>query len=228
MSRRRVATALAVAVIAGVVGLAHAGPADYLMPVEKHSTPKGRALATKYRPQLLEFSDYVYHCLPYLEIRNGLGFKRVPKEQIDNRYAAVWIRAEQAPDPSFAALPLDRQASAMFSRYAVPMLSRLAALPGVQSDPDVYGFSVAVEWIKPGSDPNRPTMEILSMFADKASTQAFLAKTLPPAEYVQSVKLNFFDGDKEVGRLPIEVWDDNFVGTYKIPGYELEKGKVCS
>src|ERR1700730_1535956 len=228
MSRRRVATALAVAVIAGVVGFAHAGPADYLMPVEKHSTPKGRALATKYRPQLLEFSDYVYHCLPYLEIRNGLGFKRVPKEQIDNRYAAVWIRAEQAPDPSFAALPLDRQASAMFSRYAVPMLSRLAALPGVQSDPDVFGFSVAGEWIKPGSDPNRPTKEILSMFADKASTQAFLAKTLPPAEYVQSVKLNFFDGDKEVGRLPIEVWDDNFVGTHMLRRHELEKGKVCS
>ena len=41
-------------------------------------------------------------------------------------------------------------------------------------------------------------------------------------------ELKFFDGDKEVGRLPIEIWDDNFVGTYKIPGYELEKGKVCS
>jgi hypothetical protein len=228
MSRRSVATALAVVVVAGVVALAHAGPADYLMPVEKHTTPKGRALATKYRPQLLEFSDYVYHCLPYLEIRNGLGFKRVPKEQADDRYAAIWIRAEQAPDATFAALPLERQASAMFSRYGVPMLSRLSALPGLQSDPDVHGFSVAVEWIKPGSDPNRPTMEILAVFADKASTKAFLSKTLPAAEYVQNIRLNFFDGDKEVGRLPIEVWDDNFVGTYKVPGYELEKGKVCS
>ena len=26
----------------------------------------------------------------------------------------------------------------------------------------------------------------------------------------------------------IEVWEDNFVGTYKVPGYEMEKGKVCS
>ena len=228
MSRRSVATALAVVLVAGVVALAYAGPADYVMPADKHSSPKGRALAVKYQPQLLQFSEYVYHCLPYLEIRNGLGFKKVPKEPGDNRYAAVWIRAEQAPDAAFAALPLDRQASAMFSRYAVPMLKRLAATPGFASDPDVYGFSVAVEWIKPGSDPNRPTMEILSMFADQRSTRAFLGKTLSAKEYLEKTRLTFFDGDKEVGRLPIEVWEDNFVGTYKVPGYEMEKGKVCS
>jgi hypothetical protein len=228
MSPRSITTALAVLLVAGAVALAQAGPADYLMPVEKHTSPKGQALATKYKPQLLQFSEYVYHCLPYLEIRNGLGFKRVPKEAADNRYAAVWIRAEQAPDPAFAALPVDRQASAMFSRYAVPMLKRLSAMPGLESDPDVYGFSVAVEWIKPGSDPNRPTMEILAMFADQASTRAFLGRTLPAKEYVDKMRLTFFDGDKEFGRLPIEVWEDNFVTTYKVPGYEMEKGKVCS
>ena len=228
MSYRSITTALAVLLVAGAVALAHAGPADYLMPVEKHTSPKGQALATKYRPQLLQFSDYVYHCLPYLEIRNGLGFKRVPKEAADDRYAAVWVRAEQAPDPAFAAMAVDRQASAMFSRYAVPMLKRLAAIPGLESDPNVYGFSVAVEWIKPGSDPNRPTSEILAMFADQASTRAFLAKTLPAREYVDKMKkLTFFDGEKEVGRLPIEVWEDNFVATYKVPGYEMDKGKVC-
>lgn len=228
MSRRSVAAALAAILVTGVVAPTHAGPADYLLPVEKHTSPKGQALAAKYRPQLLQFSDYVYHCLPYLEIRNGLGFKKVPKEPGDNRYAAVWIRAEQAPDPTFAAMPVDRQASAMFSRYAVPMLRRLAGIPGFASDPDIHGFSVAVEWIKPGSDPDRPTMEILAMFADQASTRAFLGKTLPAKEYVDKSRLTFFDGDKEVGRIPIEVWEDSFVATYKVPGYEIEKGKVCS
>src|SRR5262249_27321349 len=82
----------------------------------------------------------------------------------------------------------------------VPMLSRMAAFQGIDADPDVYGYSVAVEWIKPGSNPNGPTMEILAVFADKASTKAFLNKTLAPADYVQGVKLNFFDGDKAVGR----------------------------
>ena len=228
MSHRSTTTALAVLLAAGAVALAHAGPADYLLPVEKHTSAKGRALAVKYRPQLLKFSEYVYHCLPYLEIRNGLGFKKVPKEQGGNRYAAVWIMAEQAPDPAFAALTVDRQGSAMFSRYAIPMLRRLSAVPGFESDPDVYGFSVAVEWIKPGSDPDRPTMEILAMFADQASTRAFLGKTLPAREYVEKMRLTFFDGEKEVGRLPLDVWEDNFVATYKMPGYEMEKGKVCS
>ena len=228
MSRRSVAAALAAILVTGVVALAQAGPADYLLPVEKHTSPKGQALAAKYKPQLLQFSDYVYHCLPYLEIRNGLGFKKVPKEPGDNRYAAVWIRAEQAPDRTFAAMPVDRQASAMFSRYAVPMLRRLAAIPGFASDPDIQGFSVAVEWTKPGSDPDRPTMEILAMFADQASTRAFLGRALPAREYVEKMRLTFFDGDKEVGRLPIEVWEDNFVATYQVPGYEMEKGKVCS
>src|SRR5262245_22471938 len=169
MSRRSIATAFAVAIVASAVAFAYAGPADYLMPIDKHTTPKGRALATKYRPQLLELSDYVYHCLPYLEIRNGLGFKRPPMETVDNRYVAIWVRAEQAPDPTFAAMPVEKQASAMFSRYGVPMLKRLAALPGLQADPDLYGYSVVVEWIKPTSDPKVPTMEILSVFADKAS-----------------------------------------------------------
>ena len=82
--------------------------------------------------------------------------------------------------------------------------------------------------IKPGSDPNRPTMEILALFADQASTRAFFARTLPAQEYLEKMRLTFFDGDKEVGRLPIEVWEDNFVATYKVPGYEMEKGKVCS
>ena len=227
MSHRSITTALAVALVVGAVALAQAGPADYLMPVDKHTTPKGRALAAKYQPHLLQFSEYVYHCLPYLEIRNGLGFKRVPKEAADNRYAAVWIRADQTPDPAFAAMAVHRQASAMFSRYAIPMLKRLAAMPELESDSNVYGFSVAVEWVKPGSDPNRPTSEILAMFADQASTRAFLGKTLPPKEYVDKMKLTFFDGEKEVGRLPIEVWEDNFVATYRVPGYEVEKGKVC-
>src|SRR3990170_3882689 len=103
MSRRSVATALAVVLVAGAVALAYAGPAADVMPVDKHTSAKGRALAVKYQPQLLQLSEYVYHCLPYLEIKNGLGFKKVPKDPGDNRYAAVWIRADQASDSTFAA-----------------------------------------------------------------------------------------------------------------------------
>ena len=228
MSRRKIATALAVAIVSMAVTLADAGPADYVMPVEKHTTPKGKPSPPS--TGLSSFSSPITSTTACPTSRSATvsGSSVYRRSRPTIAYAAVWVRAEQAPDPTFAALPIERQASAMFSRYAVPMLSRLAALPGLESDPDVYGFSVAVEWVKPGSDPNRPTMEILAMFADKASTKAFLGKKLPSAEYVQGMKLKFFDGDKEVGRIPIEIWDDNFVGTYKVPGYELEKGKVCS
>src|SRR5438874_1767327 len=89
----------------------------------KHTTPKARALAVKYRPQLLQFSEYVYHCLPYVEIKNGLGFKKNAKDPAtDDRFASLWLYVEQGDDKSFAALSPARQASAIFSRYGVPMI----------------------------------------------------------------------------------------------------------
>lgn len=227
MIRRALAAALTV-VLVGTGTSAQAGPADYLLPVEKHTTAKARALASKYRPQLLQFSEYVYHCLPYLEIRNGLGFKRNAKESTtDDRFASLWLFVEQGDDPSFAALPPARQASAVFSRYGVPMLRRLASIQGLGSDADVHGFSVALAWVKPGSDPKKPTLETLATFVDQASTRAFLDKSMPASDYVQRMKIYFFDGEKEMGRLPLEIWDDNFVTTYKVPNYEVQKGYSC-
>jgi len=30
-----------------------------------------------------------------------------------------------------------------------------------------------------------------------------------------------------VGRVPLDVWEDNFNSTFKLKNYELEKGKKC-
>jgi len=228
MIRRAFVAALAAVLAAGAAASVQAAPADYLLPVEKHTTAKARALAVKYRPQLLQFSEYVYHCLPYVEIRNGLGFKKNAKDPAtDDRFAALWIYVEQGEDKSFAALSPARQASAIFSRYGVPMLRRLAAMQGLASDPDVYGFSVAVAWVKPGSDPKQPTLETLATFMDQKATRAFLSNTLSASEWVDKMKIYFFDGEKEMGRLPLEVWEDNFIATYKVPNYEVQKGFTC-
>src|SRR5262249_57504209 len=103
MIRRAFVAALAAVFAAGAATPVQAAPADYLLPVEKHTTPKAQALAVKYRPQLLQFSEYVYHCLPYLEIRNGLGFKKNAKDlSTDNRFAALWLYVEHAEDKPFA------------------------------------------------------------------------------------------------------------------------------
>lgn len=228
MIRRAFVAALAAVLAAGAAVPVQAAPADYLLPVEKHTTAKARALAVKYRPQLLQFSEYVYHCLPYLEIKNGLGFKRNAKEPAtDDRFAALWLYVEQGEDKSFAALSPARQASAVFSRYGVPMIRRMAAMQGLASDPDVYGFSLVLAWVKPGSDPKHPTLETLAAFMDQATTRAFLGNTLPSSDWVSKMKIYFYDGEKEMGRLPLEIWDDNFVATYKIPNYEVQKGITC-
>src|ERR1700730_5909055 len=228
MIRRAFVAALAAVLVAGAATPIQAAPADYLLPVEKHTTPKARALAVKYRPQLLQFSEYVYHCLPYVEIRNGLGFKKNAKDRAtDDRFAALWIYVEQGEDKSFATLSPARQASAIFSRYGVPMLRRLAAMQGLASDPDVYGFSLAPAWVKPGSDPKQPTLETLATFMDQTTTRAFLSKTLSASEWVDKMKIYFYDGEKEMGPLPLEVWEDNFIATYKVPNYEVQKGFTC-
>jgi len=43
---------------------------------------------------------------------------------------------------------------------------------------------------------------------DQSTTRAFLSNTLPATEWVDKMKIYFFDGEKEMGRLPLEVWDD--------------------
>src|SRR5882672_4724190 len=228
MIRRAFVAALAAVLAAGPEARLH-GPAAHSPPrLETHTTAKARALAVKYRPQLLQFSEYVYHCLPYVEIKNGLGFKKNAKEPAtDDRFASLWLYVEQGEDKSFAALSPARQASAIFSRYGVPMIRRLSAMQGLASDTDVYGFSVALAWVKPGSDPNKPTLETLATFMDQASTRAFLSKTLPASDWVDRMKIYFYDGEKEMGRLPLEVWEDNFVATYQVPNYEVQKGVTC-
>ena len=36
------------------------------------------------------------------------------------------------------------------------------------------------------------------------------------------------DGTTDLGRLPLEVWEDSFVKTFKVANYEAPKGQRCS
>jgi hypothetical protein len=45
-------------------GAALAAPEDALMPVEKHTTAKGKSLASVHRSRLLQFSAQIYNYLP--------------------------------------------------------------------------------------------------------------------------------------------------------------------
>jgi len=216
-------------VVSGGVSFA-AAPEDALMPLEKYTTPKGKSLASVHRTRLLQFSEQIYNCLPWLSVHpGGLGFPRARDSQDDDRYLSTWIFVDQRDDPVFAALPQERRVSAMFSRYGVDMLRRMAGLPDVVDDDDVAGLSVVLSWLKPGTTrPGRKAVnETFALFVDKTTLREFLAKRVSPEEFTNRAKFTLFDGLDPVGRVPIEVWEDSFNSTYKASNYDPPKGARC-
>ena len=221
----------AAALLLGPASPGLALPEDAITPVEQSSTAKARSLAVTYKDQLIQFSDHVYHCLPWLGVvKDGIGFRQPLGAESDDRYLSVWISIDQNDDGQFGRLPLERRVSAMFSRYGVDMLRRMTQLAGISSDTDVHGFSVVLTWLKPpgilGPDKT-PIAETLALFVDKTSLGEFLAKRSPPSEFIGRAKFNVFEGKELVGRVLLDVWDDNFNSTFKLKNYELAKGKKC-
>jgi len=211
-------------------GVSHAAPEDALMPLEKYTTLKGKSLASAHRTRLLKFSEQIYNCLPWLDVRpGGLGFPRARDSQDDDRYLSTWIYVDQREDPVFAALPRERRVSAMFSRYGVDMLRRMSSLAEVVDDSDVSGLSVVLTWLKPGTSRpgNKAVNETFALFIDKTTLREFLANRVSAEEFTNRAKFTLFDGEDPVGRVPIEVWEDSFNSTYKATNYTPPKGVTC-
>jgi len=221
---------LLVAALVLFAGVALAAPEDALMPVEKHTTLKGKSLATAHRNRLLQFSTQIYNCLPWVALYPGeLGFPQERGNQNDDRYLSTWIWVDQREDAVFASLSRDRRVSAMFSRYGVDMLRRMAELSDVLEDPNVSGLSVVLSWLKPGTArPGRKAVnETLALFVDKATVADFLAGRVASDEFTNRSRFKLFDGTDLVGRVPLEVWEDSFNSTHKATNYEPPKGAVC-
>src|SRR5688500_13222681 len=174
---------VAVALFAVAVGVATApAPAasptpaeavgEKLIPLERYSTPKGQALARVHQLRLYKFSEHIWGCLPWLDVqKQSIGFQRPKGASGDDRYFSTWILIPQAENPQFAAQPQARRMSAMFSRYGVDLLRRMAGVHDVLADSNVHGFSVVLSWLKPGtSRPGaQPVNESLAAFIDKAT-----------------------------------------------------------
>jgi hypothetical protein len=203
---------------------------DAIMAIDQYKTPKARTLATTYQPVLQQVREEIYHCMPWVGVQKaGIGFRQPKGAVEDDRYLSVWIVIDQEEDARFAALSAERRASAMFSRYGTDLLRRMASHQALVADPNVQGFSVVLSWLKPGTGGAvQPVNETLAFFVDKQSTMGYLAKRVPASELTRRAKFSLFDGVQDMGRLPLEVWEDSFVRTFKVANYETPKGQRCS
>lgn len=118
---------------------------DAIIPLEQYSTPKAKSLATLHRKDLVEMNEDISHCLPWLQVQPaGIGFRKPKSAAADDRYLSVWVVIQQDDDAAFGAAPQGARASAMFSRYGVYLLRRMASLSGPLRDPNLHGFSVVL------------------------------------------------------------------------------------
>jgi hypothetical protein len=203
---------------------------DAIMSVDQYKTAKARTLATTHQPLLKQMREEIYHCMPWVGVQKaGIGFRQPKGAAEDDRYLSVWIIIDQDDDARFAALPAERRASAMFSRYGTDLLRRMTQLQPVVADPEVKGFSVVLSWLKPGTGGSvQPVNETLALWSDKQTALGFLTKRVPAGEFTRRAKFNVYDGVQDLGRLPLEVWEDSFVRTFKVSNYEAPKGQRCS
>ena len=213
----------------GLVGGAAAAPPDEaIIPLDKYTTEKGKTLATTFGSQLQQILNRVYYCRPWLNVpKAGLGFTRAVGMPADDRYLNIWVRVHQTSTAEFAALSTERRASAMFSRHGVDLLRQLSADDSIFADPALHGYSVILGWLKPNAGgPDAEKEETLGVFTDKAAVRAFLAKRMGAKEFVERATIVAFDGSDRLGRIPLEIWEDDFAQTFKLPNYEPEDKNV--
>lgn len=224
---------LTIAAVALALAAASAGAAtrdDAIGGVDQYNTQKARALASAHHAQLVNLYDGIYHCLPWVDVqKKGIGFRKPKWAQEDERYLATWILIDQKDDGRFGTFPRERRASAMFSRYGIDLLRRMAALEGVARDPGVQGYGVVLSWIKPGTDKPgmQPVNESLVFWIEKSVAQGYLTRRVAAAEFANRARYTYFDGMDEQGRLPLEIWEDNFTSTFQIKDYKPASNVSC-
>jgi hypothetical protein len=219
---------IGIALLALAAGAAAAPPDEAIIPLERYTTEKGRALGQAFADRLRRIYDRVYHCRPWLDVQTrGLGFNRPAGRLGDDRYLNIWVRVEQTINPEFAALSTEQRHSAMFSRHGVDLLRQISADASIFADPALTGYSVILTWIKPdGRAGAEEKAETLGLFADKATVRAFLAREISPGEFVKRAAIVAFDGKDRLGGLPLEIGEDDFAATFKPKDYQPDDPNV--
>lgn len=205
-------------------------PDDRVLPTEQYTSDKARRLATSHARALVELNATVYHCLPWIEVqKQSVGFFRPKGATQDDRYLSIRVYIEQDPSPEFANLKMEQRASAMFSRYVGPLLRRMAADKTLLTDASLDGFTIILEWLKQGprAAADRPVHETIAVFVAKSAAADYLAGRASSGQLADGARVLGWDGETGLGQLRLAAWDDNFVATYKLANYEMDKGITC-
>lgn len=214
-----------------LAGRALAAPAtDRIVPADQYTSEKARQLAVAHAAALRDLDTFLYHCLPWLEVqKQSIGFFKPKQATQDERYLSVRVFVEQDPSPQFAALPVEKRASSMFSRYVGPLLRRMNRDAAVLADPAIDGYTIIIEWLKqePRGDGERPVHETIAVFLDKPAAVAYLTGPGHARDLVTRARVLGFDGETPLGPLRLTAWEDNFLTTYKVKNYELAPGVSC-
>jgi hypothetical protein len=87
---------------------------------------------------------------------------------------------------------------------------------------------VILDWTKPASEAaaERPITETIAVFIPKAMAAEYLAGRAPVARLAEARILGW-EGETARGQVRVTAWEDDFVATYKVANYQLEKGVSC-
>jgi hypothetical protein len=213
----------------GACSAAWASPEERVLPVDLHSSDKARKLAKAHGRALRDLSAGVYHCLPWLEVpRHSIGFFRPKDATQDERYLSLRVYIEQEASPEFAKLGPEDRAAAMFSRYVGPLLKRMGADRRLLDDADLDGFTIILDWTKPTPQAAgaRPITETIAVFIKKPMAAEYLAGRAAVARLAEA-RILAWHGETALGQMRLTAYDDDFVATYKVVNYQLEKGVTC-
>jgi hypothetical protein len=203
---------------------------DRILAPDQYTSDKARKLGSTHAQALRELNAGVYHCLPWLAVKqHSIGFYKPKTATQDDRYLSMRVYIEQDPSPKFGALRVEERASAMFSRYGGPLLRRMAANRGLLNDPNMDGFTIILEWQKQAArvSGDRPVHETVAFFIRKPAAAEFLSGRVSIAQLAEKAQALAWDGETSLGQLRVAAWDDNFVATYKVASSEVEKGVTC-
>ena len=206
-------------------------PDDRILPPAMYQTEKARTLAQRHQHVLRDLNTEIYHCMPWVDVsKHSIGFFKPKGALQDDRYLSIRLYVDQQPSPEFARLTTEERASAMFSRYVGPMLRRMTRHAEIVNDDGIGGFNVIVEWLKqaPTSARERPVHETIAAFIEKVDADEYLAGRATIRDLASRARVLAWDGEKALGQVRVAGWDDDFVATYKVKGYEPDPAITCS